>query len=210
MQASEAACSMAYGGARPKVGRSKNRSSASKTAAAANLCQNASPPTRRLESYRGEERLHPLNSASYPPDEPETISVSGRLLPPPEELNFEVIPPPLRPRRTRELLRTNSSDSFLPAAREPASSVSDSSTCLFLDSSRGASDTKRSSFDEGRLLDGEGGAACSLPSITSSSMSIGEMRPDVTLSELDLYEAPEDDCYIYTYKVNAIKLNIKK
>ena len=211
---------MAFGGARPKVGRHKPRSSNAKPSATAtlNLSQTASPPTRRLDSYRCDDRLHSLESGNYGgggAEDTATVSSDNRLMP--EQLSFDVNPP-LRPRRPRaELLRTNSSESFLPADREAVAASLDSSTCLFSNYCC-LPDAKRSSFDEGRLLDlcsggggvsadpgladGEGGAACSVPSITSSNVSMSDLRPDGTLSELDLYEAPEDDCYIYTYKVS--------
>jgi hypothetical protein len=151
-------------------------------------------------------------------EESEVFAADCRLHPADEDLSFE-LNPPLLPRRPRDLIRTNSSDSLLlPITGEMA--VDNTSSLL----AQCLQDAKRSSFDEGHLdlcsggsehlfpgcgkrqVLGEG-AAFSLPSITSSNVSMNDLRSEAALSELDLYEPPEDDCYIYTYKVRRNHFN---
>jgi hypothetical protein len=208
------ASSLAFGGARPKVGRNSITSrltQTSNTRIAINSGALSSPRPSRPDGFksRGEDRLQPLDAEGYSEDG-DMDPVSGVWRPQTEELLFDVNLP-LRPRRPQDLIRTNS----LESVDEPMAAAAESCSTHAL-RGRVTAACQRSSFDEGQLevcagggregaaslyTGDEGGGAWSVPSITSSNISVNDLRSEAALSELDQYEPPEDDCYIYTYKV---------
>jgi len=213
------ASSLAFGGARPKVGRNSLNSRPTRTSSsrpALNLGALSSPRPCRAEGFnsREEDRLQPPDTEDYPEDS-DLEGVGGEWRLQPEELLFDVNLP-LRPRRPQDLMRTNSLEGVDDQAATESCSPHKHAPHARL------THGQRSSFDEGQLdlcaggregavslyTGGEGGGAWSVPSITSSNISMNDLRSEAALSEVDLYEPPEDDCYIYTYKVVHLKVFI--